>query len=132
MPGVTYFTRPKADWQRRYEALRASFVDRLSAKAVANRFDYTPGYINLLRHLFRTGKLDLSEPHPEGKAARYRVSGEVRERIRAWREKLLSAGDIAQLLFEDEKARSACAPWSGFWPKRGSANCPGARASRSV
>ena len=103
VPGVTYFARPKADWQRRYEALRASFVDRLSAKAVANRFGYTPGYINLLRHLFQTGKLDLSEPHPEGKAARYRVSGEVREKIRAWREKLLSAGDIAQLLFEDEK-----------------------------
>lgn len=102
MPGVTYFTRPKADWQRRYEALRASFVDRLSAKVVANRFGYAQGYVNLLRHLFKTGKLDLSEPLPEGKAARYRVSGEVREKIRAWREKLLSAGEIAQLLSEDE------------------------------
>ena len=102
MPGVTYFTRPKADWQRRYEALRASFVDRLSAKIVANRFGYTPGYVNLLRHFFKTGKLDLSEPLPEGKAARYRVSGQVRENIRAWREKLLSAGEIAQLLSQDE------------------------------
>lgn len=102
VPGVTYFTRPKADWQRRYEALRASFVDRLSAKVVANRFGYTPGYVNLLRHVFKTGKLDLSEPLPEGKAARYRVGGEVREKIRAWREKLLSAGEITQLLSEDE------------------------------
>jgi len=102
VPGVTYFTRPRADWQRRYEALRGSFVDRFAAKVVADRFGYTPGYVNLLRHLFRTGKLDLSEPLPEGKAVRYRVSGEVREKIRAWREKRLSAGEIAQLLAEDE------------------------------
>jgi transposase len=102
MPGVTYFTHPRADWQRRYEALRASFVERLSAKAVARRFGYKPAYVNLLRHLFRKGKLDLSEPLPEGRAARYRVSNEVRRKIRDWREKRLSAGDITQLLSEDD------------------------------
>lgn len=102
VPGITYFMRPRADWQRRYEALRGSFVDRLSAKVVAGRFGYTPGYVNLLRHLFKTGKLDLSEPLPEGKAARYRVGGEIREKIRAWREKALSAGDITQLLSQED------------------------------
>lgn len=102
MPGVTYFTRPKADWQRRYEALRASFVERLSARAVARRFGYKPAYVNLLRHLFRKGKLDLSEPLPEGRAARYRVSPEVRGKIRDWRERGLSAGDITQLLSDDD------------------------------
>jgi len=102
MPGVTYFTRPKANWQRRYEALRASFVERLSAKAVAHRFGYKPAYVNLLRHLFRNGKLDLSEPLPEGRAARYRVSAEVRRMIRDWRERGLSAGDITQLLSDDD------------------------------
>ncbi len=101
MTGVTYFTRPKADWQRRYEALRASFVDRQSAKAVARRFGYTLAYVNLLRHLFSKGKLDLSEPLPEGRASRYRVSAEVRRKIRGWREKRLSAGEITQLLSED-------------------------------
>jgi len=102
MRGATYFTRPKADWQKRYEALRASFVERQSAKAVAQCFGYTPAYVNLLRHLFRTGKLDLSEPLPEGRAARYRVSAEVRQKIRQWREKSLSAGEITQLLSEDD------------------------------
>jgi hypothetical protein len=102
MRGAAYFTHPKADWQRRYEALRASFVERLSAKAVARRFGYKPAYVNLLRHLFRTRKLDLSEPLPEGRAARYRVSTDVRQKIRTWREKRLSAGDITQLLSEDD------------------------------
>jgi hypothetical protein len=99
--GATYFTRPKADWQRRYEALRASIVERLSAEAVGRRFGYKPAYVNLLRHLFRKGKLDLSEPLPEGRAARYRVSAEVRRKIRDWRERGLSAGDITQLLSDD-------------------------------
>ena len=101
MRDVTYFTRPRPDWQRRYEALRASFVDRLPAKAVADRFGYSPGYIHLLRHLFTTGKFDFGEPPAEGKAARRGVSRDVREKIRAWREGRLSAGEIAQLLSEE-------------------------------
>lgn len=70
MLDANYFKRPKADWQRRYEALRASFLDHLSAKVVAGRFGYTPGYVHLLRHLFKTGKMDFAEPVPEGKANR--------------------------------------------------------------
>ncbi len=101
MRDATYFIRPLADWQRRYEALRASFVERLPAKAVADRFGYSPGYIHLLRHLFTTGKFDFGEPPAEGKAARRRVSRDVREKIRAWRQGRLSAGEIAQLLSEE-------------------------------
>lgn len=101
MKDATFFTRPRADWQRRYEALRASFVDRLPAKTVADRFGYSPGYIHLLRHLFTTGKFDFGEPPAEGKAARRRVSRDVREKIRGWREGRLSAGEIAQLLSEE-------------------------------
>ena len=95
---AAFFTHPKIDWQRRYEALRASFVERLPAKAVADRFRYTPGYVHLLRHQFRTGKIDLGEPPPEGTASRRRVSGETRQKIRAWREQRLSVGEIAELL----------------------------------
>lgn len=97
---VAYFTHPKADWQRRYEALRASYVERLPARVVANRFGYTPGYVHLLRHLFRSGKIDFGEPPIEGKAARRRVSRDTRQKIRSWREQRLSAGEIAQLLSE--------------------------------
>lgn len=101
MRDATYFTKPVHEWQKRYEALRASFVDRLPASVVADRFGYSTSYIHLLRHQFTTGKIDFSEPVTEGKTARYRVTGETRRKICAWREKELSAGEIAQLLSED-------------------------------
>jgi hypothetical protein len=97
---ASFFAHPKADWQRRYEAVRASFVERLGAAAVAQRFGYKPGYVYLLRHLFKTGKLDFAEPVAEGKVARHRVPRAVREKIAAWRRHNLSAGEIAQLLSE--------------------------------
>jgi transposase len=96
-----FFTHPELDWQRRYEALRASFVERLPAKVIADRFGYKPNYVHLLRHQFRHGKLDFSEPVPEGKARRHRVTAEVRKKICAWRERLLSAGEITELLSEE-------------------------------
>jgi transposase len=97
----SFFTRPIAEWQRRYEAVRASFVERLPARAIAERFGFSAGYVRLLRHQFRHGKLDFAEPAPEGKAARRRVSAEVRGKIVAWRRKRLSAGEITQLLSEE-------------------------------
>jgi transposase len=101
MRDVTYFTKPIHEWQRRYEALRASVVDRLPAIAVAERFGYSPAYIYFLRQQFTTGKIDFSEPVSEGSSTRYRVTADTRRKIRAWREKELSAGEIAQLLSED-------------------------------
>lgn len=35
-----------------------SFVDRLPAKVLADRFGYSPGYINLLRHQFDHTKVE--------------------------------------------------------------------------
>jgi len=96
-----YFLHPVHDWQRRYEALRASFVDRLPAKIVAERFAYSPTYIHLLRHQFVHDKIDFSEPVPEGKVARRRVDSKTRLKICNWREHRLSAGEIAQLLSEE-------------------------------
>ena len=101
MIDAKFFTHPRADWQRRYEALRTSFVDRLPAKVVADRFGFTPAYINLMRHLFKTGKLDFNEPTVEGKIARRKVSRAIREKVCAWRRENLSAGEIAQLLFDE-------------------------------
>ena len=101
MPDATYFTHPLHDWQRRYEALRASFVERLPARIVADRFGYSENYVRLLRHMFTHGNLDFSEPVPEGKAARRSVNSAVRAKIRDWREKNLSAGEIAQCLSEE-------------------------------
>jgi transposase len=101
MRDASFFTNPENEWQRRYEALRASFVERLSAKDVADRFGYSAAYVHLLRHQFRHGKIDFSEPVPEGKAVRRRVTSETRRKIREWRERRLSAGEIAELLCEE-------------------------------
>ena len=96
-----YFLHPAHDWQKRYEALRASFVDRLPAKVVADRFGYSQSYINLLRHQFVHEKIDFSEPVPEGKIKRRKVDALTRSKICNYREHRLSAGEIVQLLSED-------------------------------
>lgn len=100
MRDASYFTRPVSEWRRRYEALRASFVERLPAKVVAERFGYTPAYVNLLRHLFRSGKIDFDELATQGGNGRRRVTAEVRALIKAYREQRLSGGEIAELLSE--------------------------------
>jgi transposase len=96
-----FFLYPVHDWQRRYEALRASFVDRLPAKVVAERFGYSVAYINLLRHLFAHEKIDFSEPVPEGKTRRHRIDAHTRSKICNWRQQRLSAGEITELLSEE-------------------------------
>lgn len=101
MRDATCFTHPAQEWQRRYESLRACLVDRLPATVVADRFGYSPGYLRLLKHLFVHSKMDFSAPAPEGFVARRRVSAEIRAKIRSWRERRLSAGEIAMLLSEE-------------------------------
>jgi transposase len=101
MADEKFFLNPVLAWQRRYEALRASFVDRLPAKAVADRYGYSPAYVHLLRHQFINDKLDFDEPAPEGKVNRRAVDTATRQKICSWREHRLSAGEILQLLSED-------------------------------
>jgi transposase len=96
-----FFLHPVHEWQRRYEALRASFVDRLSAKVIADRFGYSVAYVHLLRHLFAHEKIDFSEPLPEGKTRRHRIDTALRAKICNWREHRLSAGEITELLSEE-------------------------------
>ncbi len=96
-----FFLHPVHEWQRRYEALRASFVDRLPAKVIADRFGYSVSYVNLLRHLFAHEKIDFSEPVVEGKTRRQRIDADTRAKICNWRERRLSAGEITQLLSDE-------------------------------
>jgi len=97
-----YFTQPEFEWQRRYEALRACFVERLPHKVVADRFGYSPGYMRLLRHQFTHGKIDFSEPNPEGKITRRRVSAQTRRKIIEYRQSDLSSGQITELLSDED------------------------------
>jgi len=101
MRDATFFTRPVADWQRRYEALRTSFVERLPDQLVAERFGFSIGYLRVMRHQFRHGKIDFSAPPVEGSVSRHKVSANTRQKIISWRRQDLSAGDIAQLLNEE-------------------------------
>jgi transposase len=101
MRNENFFLQPVHEWQRRYEALRASFVERLPARVVAERFGYSLAYIHLLRHLFAHQKIDFSEPVPEGKANRRRIDATLRTKICNWREHRLSAGEITALLSEE-------------------------------
>jgi hypothetical protein len=96
-----FFMHPIHGWQRKYEALRASFVERLPAKVVAERFGYSLAYIHLLRHNFTHGKIDFSEPAPESKTQRRRVDAGIRQKICNFREHRLSAGEITQLLSDE-------------------------------
>jgi len=101
MRDASFFTQPVPTWQRRYEALRACFVDRLPTQIVAERFDFSPGYVRLLCHQFRHGKIDLSESPQPGKPTRHKVSSDTRGKIIAWRQQRLSAGEIVELLSEE-------------------------------
>lgn len=101
MRDAKFFTHPKFEWQRRYEALRALFVERLPHKAVADKFGYSSGYVRLLKHQFAHGIIDLAEPVPAGKTQRRRVSAETRRKIVEWRKQELSAGQISELLSHD-------------------------------
>ena len=101
MRNHAFFTHPALGWQRRYEALRASFVERMPAKAVAERFGYSAQYVRLLRHLFVTEKLDFTDPVPEGKTSRKAVTTEIRKEIRAFRGKQFSASEISRLLSQE-------------------------------
>ena len=101
MRDASFFTKPIDKWQRKYEAMRASFVDRLPDHIVAERFGFSTGYLRLLRHQFRHEKIDFSEAAAEGSRPRRKIDAPTRQKIIEWRQRELSAGDIAQLLNQE-------------------------------
>jgi transposase len=60
--GAESFTAPQQLNQRRYEALRAFFVDGLTHAQAAERFGYTRWTMVDLVHDYRAGKLELFAP----------------------------------------------------------------------
>src|SRR6266545_2632527 len=68
-PGHERFTRPAQANQRRYEALRAYFVEGASAQEVAERLGYTRASVETLVRDFRAGRLGelfvASRPGPK-------------------------------------------------------------------
>jgi len=102
MDPIDYFRHPADPGQRQYEALRASFFERLSARAVAERFEMSPGYVHLLRHRFRRGLVRFTFRPADVPGARRGTPASIRTRVVELRQQReLSAGQIAEII-EDE------------------------------
>ena len=103
------FLQPSSSRQRRYEALRARFVEGCSLAEAASRFDYAPGsFRNLCSQFLRSEDPDFlfpaaQLPAPETPAADTADRAErARQRILALRQDNLSVHDIsARLAAED-------------------------------
>src|SRR6185369_7639603 len=95
--------------QRRYEALRAFFVDKLPAADVARRFGYSKGSLHVLCHLFRHGRLPeffaTARKGPKSQPNKSRS----RDRIIALRKRNYSIYDISRTLKEQGTPLSATA-----------------------
>ena len=53
--GAEYFLSPAGASQRRYEALRAYFVEDMPAAEVADRFGYSTASVHQMATLLRSG-----------------------------------------------------------------------------
>src|SRR6478735_7573079 len=99
-PGSEAFTTPDQVNQRRYEAIRAWYVEALTYQQAATRFGYTRwAMIDLVRQ-WRAGKLDLFAPPrkpgpPPGTAP---AKDRVRGRVIALRREGLSSYEISARL----------------------------------
>jgi hypothetical protein len=109
--GAEYFAAPTGAGQRRYEALRAYFLEELPAAQVADRFGYSTASVHQMATLLRTGKLSLfaeSKPGPKGPR---KVTGTVRSRVLQLRAAGHSVAEIAEALTADGMPVSAQTVW---------------------
>ena len=98
------FLEPSSARQRRYEVLRACFVERLPVPEVARRFGYTPGTLHVMCSKFRRQPfVDFLFPAPAGPATPGpgRRAARLRDKIVALRKQNLSVYDIAAALQHD-------------------------------
>jgi hypothetical protein len=104
-----HFLTPANTAHRRYEALRAYFVEGLSSSEVASRFGYSPGSFRGLVHQFRlapersffaAGRAAANAPgRPDPR----------RQKVIALRKQNLSVYDISRALARDDQKLSAVA-----------------------
>lgn len=97
-PLARRFLVPSSPTHRRYEALRAYFVERQSSAQVARRFGYTPGSFRVLCHAFRRDP-DRAFFLPSAKGPKTAPKRDaVREQVVALRKQNLSMYDIREAL----------------------------------
>jgi transposase len=109
--GGEYFTKPTEPAQRRYEALRAYFVEGLSATEVAARFGYSAAVVHQMASELRAGRAEFfasSKPGPKGP----RKTGRIRDRVLDLRAQDRSVTEIAQTLTTEGTPVSVQTVWS--------------------
>lgn len=97
MNAEKFFKHPKTARQKQYEALRAHFLDHVAGNEVARRFGYTYSAFNSLKQRFKSGQLQFfitPSPGPKGP----RLTEETRDKIIEYRQRNLSAYQIAEVL----------------------------------
>jgi hypothetical protein len=93
----SFFKHPSTTGQKQYEALRCFFIDHVPGQECARRFGYTYTAFNSLKQRFKADTLQFlftAPPGPKGP----RISQETRAQIISYRQKRLSAYQIAEVL----------------------------------
>jgi len=105
-----FFTSPQGVTQRRYEALRAYFVEGQSATEVAGRFGYAPSTMVALVRDFRgeVGEFFI-ERHPGPRVAPAKAA--ARERVLALRAQGHSVTEIAAMLKDSPTPLNRTGVW---------------------
>jgi hypothetical protein len=109
--GAEYFAEPGEPAQRRYEALRAYFVEELSAARVAAQFGYTAAVVHQMASDLRAGRAVFfrdSKPGPKGPSK----AGRIRDEVLALRAQDRSIEEIAAALAAAGTPVSAQTVWS--------------------
>lgn len=95
---VRFFLEPQNDVQRRYEALRAFYVDRLRSEEAAHRFGYTPGAFRVLCHRFRKNPSQQFFASPKPRAGRIPKMVAAKAAVIEMRKQNQSVYDISRAL----------------------------------
>lgn len=104
-----HFLEPTNATHRRYEALRAYFVEGLPSAEAAARFGYSPGSFRVLTHEFRQDPArefflpSARQSRPHGKQNR------LRDEVVALRKQNLSMYDISRAVSREQEAISPAA-----------------------
>jgi hypothetical protein len=109
--GGEYFAEPGEPAQRRYEALRAYFVDELPATVVGARFGYSPAVVHQMASELRNGRASFfrdSKPGPRGPSKTQRI----RDQVLARRAEDRSVTEIAAALGAAGTPVSAQTVWT--------------------
>jgi hypothetical protein len=109
--GADYFLTPAEPAHRRYEAMRAYFVDDATAADVGGRFGYSPATVHQLAAELRAGHTEFfrsSKPGPRGP----RKSGKIRDQVLALRAEDRTVTEIAQRVTMEGTPVSAQTVWA--------------------